>query len=121
MISDSRTVANKVWKTVRKLVKGKLTGKNAPTVYVSGYDNGREHGLHIVRDTGNPSIDTAISFSEYRSSDNIVIYLGGRFDFDNSNVPNENVYASKIFFEYAEIDKAARAIAKWLILGILNK
>lgn len=56
-----------------------------------------------------------VAFSEFRRSDEIVVYYGRRVDFDrNTNIPNDEVYEKAKFFACGEYNKAAKFIVKYL-------
>lgn len=75
------------------------------------YQNGREHGWSIQnRKTGGQ-----VAFSEFRRSDQIVVYLGTVTDFEMAgNVPSDKVYNKKEFFSYDQATAAARRIIEYL-------
>jgi hypothetical protein len=61
------------------------------------YSNGRENGFCLKLFEGGNLL--AIAFSEYRKSDDIVVYVGGWTDFEmQGNVPSEEVYENKKMF-----------------------
>jgi hypothetical protein len=62
-------------------------------LYVENYANGREQGYHLRLWRK----DKALTFSEYRNTDQWVVYIGKPADFNNGT-PNEKVYAEKKFF-----------------------
>lgn len=72
------------------------------------YENGREHGFFIEKG------DKAVAFSEYRNSDDIVVYYGGNADFDEDHIPTDDTYRRKKFFKYQEYEAAAKFIKAWL-------
>ena len=75
------------------------------------YQNGREHGWSLK----NRSTGGQVAFSEFRRSDQIVLYLGKVTDFEMAgNVPNDEVYAKKEFFSYDDAVLAARRIIEYL-------
>lgn len=76
---------------------------------VEPYQNGREHGWCLYRGSN------VVAFSENRNSDSIVIYFGKFVDFSMAgNVPSEEVYRRKKFFDYDKITEAARFIIEKL-------
>ena len=65
------------------------------TVYCSTYSNGRENGYHLTTF----DVSRSVSFSEFRNTDQIVVYTGRTIDFSmQGNVPSEDVYNNKKFF-----------------------
>lgn len=77
--------------------------------YLEPYQNGREHGWTIAKKT------LKVAFAEYRSSDQIVLYIGERTDFNMSgNVPSDKVYENKVFLPYDDTMKAAQRIIAYL-------
>ena len=80
---------------------------------VETYGNCREHGFCI---TGGR---TAVSFSEYRNSDDIVVYCGDNSEFDiQSSLPSTEVYQNRKMFRCGEFEKTAKFIRKILRSGI---
>lgn len=75
------------------------------------YSNGREQGYHI---TGPHS--RHVSFSEYRNTDDIVIYYGVTGEFDMAgNIPNEKVYKKQQKgFPYSRFVEAASFVIDWM-------
>lgn len=81
--------------------------------HVEAYSNGREQGYCIKGWSSTLTNNISISFSEHRSSDNIVIYFGESTDFSmQGNVPNEKVYAQAKHFKHNEPYEAASFIIK---------
>lgn len=101
------SAARKVLAIVKRLAKN---SKDDSCVMVETYTNCREQGFALS------SHDMAkVAFSEFRRSDDIVVYTGAREDFErNTNIPSEEVYESAHFFRYNEHEKAARFIVKFL-------
>ena len=86
--------------------------------FLEPYQNGREHGWTLSK--GNKKV----AFSEFRRSDDIVLYPGTSMslDFDMAgNIPNEEVYNRKVFFAYNEVVKAAEHIIEYLENGDEDK
>ncbi len=77
--------------------------------WVESYSNGREQGLSIGHVSGKK-----ISFSEYRRSDSIVVYIGSNFSMQG-NVPPESVYQAATHFGFGEYDKAATFIVEAMV------
>lgn len=86
---------------------------------VEVYINGRERGYavwsYLTR--------RKVAFAEFRNSDGIVVYAGvdgsagpdSERDFAwDTNVPSEEVYGRKVFFDWHEAGKAAREIRTYL-------
>jgi len=114
MIYDGRKMANKVWQKVLCICGEQLRRDKGLHVHICGYENGREHGLHV----SHSSMGTDICFSENRNSDSLVVYFGQSHDFEMAGgVPTEKVWENRVFFRPDEMDKAAKAIAAWLVHG----
>lgn len=86
---------------------------------VEVYLNGRERGYAVT----NYETRRKVAFAEFRNSDGIVVYvgksgiLGPDLDVDfawDTNVPSEEVYGRKVFFDWHEAGKAAREIRTYL-------
>lgn len=99
--------ARKVLAIVKRLAKN---SKDDSYVAVEAYVNCREQGFALS------SHDNAkVAFSEFRRSDDIVVYTGARADFAfNTNIPGEEVYESARFFRYNQHEAAAKFIVKFL-------
>ena len=69
-------------------------------IYVYPYHNGREKGWQLT------NRDKAVTFSEYRNTDQIVVYCGSTTDFKDA-IPSEEIYSAKTFFACNEYVKAA--------------
>jgi hypothetical protein len=77
---------------------------------VEAYVNCREQGFALAS-----CDDRKVAFSEFRRSDDIVVYFGKRKDFAfNTNIPSEEVYESARFFRYNQQEAAAKFIVKYL-------
>lgn len=102
-------VAQKVLNEVQEIGISKKIAENC---YIEAYCNGREQGycLHFR----NPKHKiVSIMFSEYRRSDNIVVYV----DYDSptiNNIPSEESYHEANMFEHGKYKKAAKFILKTL-------
>jgi len=95
------------FKVAQKLLKeiNKRASKNvAKTYWVENYENGREHGFHL---NGG---DKIVSFSEYRSSDSIVVYIGDKCTFEKGNTPSDEAYTNKQFFHPEDYNRVAKYI-----------
>ena len=78
---------------------------------LSHYTNGREHGYHLH----NWETRRAVSFAEYRNSDNIVVYAGEEKEFEfNTRIPDDNVYEGKMMFAPGDYKHAATYIVQFL-------
>lgn len=77
-------------------------------IYVYLYHNGREKGWHLIKD------DKAVTFSQYRNTDQIVVYCGSTIDFKDA-IPSEKIYDAKTFFAYDDYIKAATFCLNFLI------
>lgn len=98
--------ARKVLTEVKRLIRNTKHGIGEDCAFIEVYENGREHGFAIdICD------DVKVAFAENRNSDHIVVYTGSRHDFErNTNIPSEEVFDSRKFFAYNEIEKAAQFI-----------
>jgi hypothetical protein len=77
------------------------------------YANGREQGF-ALSDWCEPNA-RKVAWSEFRRSDQIVVYYGPRVDFEhNTNIPSDAVYENAKFFACGEYNKAAKFIVKYL-------
>lgn len=91
----------------------KLDVPSCDEVVISAFSNGREQGYHLyLRLEG--GVDTnALSFAQYRTSDDVVVYYGNGNDFDiTTNHPTD--WDKKKFFRYNELDKCVAFIADQL-------
>lgn len=79
-------------------------------ITVEPYHNGREHGWSLSGLSASGA--RTVSFSEYRSSDQIVVYFGDSADFSDG-IPNDQVYKSAKFFPTGSYEKAAKFIAHY--------
>ena len=77
-------------------------------IYVYPYHNGREKGWQLINN------NRATTFSEYRKTDQIVVYCGSTIDFENA-IPSEKIYSAKTFFAYNDYVKAANFCLNYLI------
>ncbi len=107
LYSRNDAAARKVLAIVKRLAKN---SKDDSYVAVESYVNCREQGFALA------SHDNAkVAFSEFRRSDDIVVYFGKRSDFAfNTNIPSEEVYESAKFFRFDQHEKAARFVLKYL-------
>ena len=98
--------ARKILEAVKRLIKKTKHGIGEDCAFIEVYENGREHGFAI-----DLCDDVKVAFSEHRSSDDVVVYVGARRDFErNTNIPSEKVFEDRKHFSYNELDKAARYI-----------
>ncbi len=82
------------------------------------YINGRERGYSLQANIIGISDVRKVSFSEYRNTDQIVIYFGESMEFENgTNVPHEHIYRNAKFLAPDQIEEAAAFIFGWLVLG----
>lgn len=90
------------------LAIGKVKIHRMSSIWVDTYHNCREQGFCIVG-VGADSERVEISFSEYRNSDNIVVYVNKDKDdrFSDGGVPSDYAYETKTFFGFGEFQKAA--------------
>lgn len=84
---------------------------NSKTIYCEPYQNGRESGWKVWLST----YEKFAVFSEFRRSDDIVIYTGSSMDFSmQGNAPSDEVYNNKTLFAYNEEEKAADYVINYL-------
>lgn len=82
---------------VLRVVENRTLKVIAEHFWLETYTNGREKGFAIT------SFRTKIAFSEYRSSDSIVVYEGKNVDFSLAgNMPSDEIYRDKKFFSTVE-------------------
>lgn len=78
------------------------------------YVNCREQGFHLK----NWKLKKAVSFSEHRNSDQLVVYYGTDTFSDFSpqgNVPSDHVYHTQCkYFDYVKLQDAALFIVQYL-------
>ncbi len=87
---------------VLALIYSKLDEGFLQKLSIEPYLNGRESGFAIY----NFRTDKKLVFSEYRKSDEVVVYEGRSLDFSmQGNVPSESTYDKAQFF--SEVEKAA--------------
>jgi hypothetical protein len=99
--------ARKVLAIVKRLAKN---SKDDSCIVVESYVNCREQGFALAS-----CDDRKVAFSEFRRSDDIVVYTGARADFAfNTNIPGDEVYESARFFRYNQHEAAAKFIVKFL-------
>lgn len=112
-IERRMSVADKVVKQLEVvLAKHPEVSKNA---WLECYKNGRENGYALVYWLGTTSSFRKAVFSEYRNSDNIVVYLGDSIgQFGCGNVPSEEVYASRKMFPSTSANKVACSVVRWI-------
>lgn len=81
-------------------------GDNYTKLRVTPYANGREDGFHVFL---HPNMDRAVSFSESRNTDSIVIYFGEAYRFNSQgNGPSEEMYKNSTkYFSGAQYAEAA--------------
>ena len=91
--SYDRKFAKKVLKCLTDYVS-LLSG---PDLMADIYDNGREHG-YAIRNS-----DKVIVFSEYRNSDEHVLYKGDALDWCTTHKLTADMYAKKTFYKEADI------------------
>jgi len=76
------------------------------------YLNGREDGYSLHTN------DRKVCWSEFRNTDQTVVYYGSINEFTNGpgwvNLPNEEVYQKKIFFDYRIVNEVVDFINQFL-------
>jgi len=100
--------ARKVLAAVKSLLRSE---KNDDTyAMIESYVNCREQGFALCSQD-----DKKVAFSEFRRSDEIVVYFGKRTDFAfNTNIPSDEVYEKANFYTPLQIKSAAKFIAEYL-------
>jgi len=79
------------------------------TYWLEGYQSGWENGYALSLG------DRMVAFSEYRKSDQIVVYTGHVIDFAMAgNVPSNRVEENATFFDCGEAEAAADLIIQYL-------
>ena len=107
--TNNLDVASKVLTALNQIIPKSLE----ENCTVETYSNCREQGYSIfcVR---SDKISIRVSFSEYRNTDDIVVYFGKMIDFDFSNIPSETIYQNAKFFSYNKVVDAADFICEFL-------
>jgi hypothetical protein len=101
------TAARKVLAEVKRWAK---LSRDDSVIAIESYVNCREQGFALAS-----CDDRKVAFSEFRRSDDIVVYFGKRADFAfNTNIPSDEVYESAKFFRFDKIEQAAKFIVKYL-------
>mgnify|MGYP001573661105 CR=1 FL=1 len=77
-------------------------------IYVYPYHNGKERGWHLTAN------NKAITFSENRNTDQIVVYHGAYTKFING-IPSNQIYEDKTFFANEDYVKVAKFYLKYLL------
>jgi hypothetical protein len=105
--SRNDATARKVLAEVKRWAK---FSQDDSVIAIESYANCREQGYALAS-----CDDLKVVFSEFRRSDDIVVYFGARKDFAfNTNIPSEEVYESAKFFRPFEVEQAAKFIVKYL-------
>lgn len=99
----------KVAFNILKKVKDILS-KNEGIYYLECYQNGRESGFCINNNLG----DKFVAFSENRNSDDIVVYTSNVPFNMAGNIPSDEVYQQRKFFNYRKTKEAAEFIVEFL-------
>jgi len=108
MINFQSETAQKVLEHISKMVSKEIE----KDFVVKMYANGREQGYHIQH-YGRKI--RGVSFSEYRNTDQIVVYFGLAQNFSaNGHVPDAKTYEKKEFFGNNKHKKAAEFIVNFL-------
>jgi hypothetical protein len=107
IFSRNDSTARKVLAEVKRWA---ALSKDDSIMCLEAYVNCREQGFALAS-----CDDRKVAFSEFRRSDDIVVYFGKRGDFDfNTNIPNEEVYEKAKFFRFDKVEQAAKFIVKYL-------
>ncbi len=116
-VRHNATQADNLLAVVESLCRNLSRANTADlTIIVAPYQNGRERGHFLVE----TYTQRAVAFSEYRNTDQIVIYTGMASDFDatNGNTPSEEVYTKKIFQGCGKFNSSATIVYNFLTKGI---
>ena len=90
-------------------------GINVDELHIEAYVNGREHGFMVYDRREYLRTFRKTAFSENRNSDSIVVYFGVGTDFSmQGNVPNDECYRNRVFFDPDAYAAAAKAIALYI-------
>lgn len=102
----------KVAEELLKIITKKLKKyPNDESIDVDLYKNGRERGFSLSKMLA----DKQIVFSEYRSSDSIIVYYGNHLDFNINNIPTDYTYNNQVKqFKYNKMNDAANYIIKYI-------
>jgi len=108
LYSINNLVARKILAAVKPLLRSKKDDNDF--VMVQPYVNCREQGFALCSNN-----NRKVAFSEYRRSDEIVVYYGKRKDFAfNTNIPSDKVYENAKFYAPKQIESAARFVVNCL-------
>ena len=91
---------------------------SAKDVNVDTYSNCREQGFFVTSYCNDKRIlnRRAVSFSEHRRSDNIIVQFGCENDFNAYGVLSEEKYPKNVkHFSVGEHEKAGKFARKWLV------
>jgi len=95
------------------ILYGVNEGEQAAQLLTEPYCNGREQGFSVSNWKNNHKV----SFSEFRNSDQIVVYFGKSTDFSmQGNTPSEEVYQNKKYFDCFKVEEAADFIIDHLFV-----
>lgn len=93
-----------------------LVDNEEKNFHLDPYCNGRERGwcITVFKNKAKNKIKQVV-FSEFRNTDEIVVYCGKVGDFTMAgNVPSDKVYDNKTFFNYKDVLGAVLFIQKYL-------
>jgi hypothetical protein len=118
ILNINNGVAMRVLEAIRGLIRNVPV---RPPVYaplgfwaLDVYSNGREQGYAVT----NGEWTRRAAFSENRTSDDIVVYLGTVNDFEyNTNIPSEEIWLGARYFKPDDIVGAAQEVVDWLLKG----
>lgn len=105
---ENLRVASKVLSLVNKIGVARLNGDDC---WIESYSNGREQGYAIKVWPRHASFATWLCFSEFRCSDDIVVYEGPHFSVQG-NIPTQQAKDAAKFFPHDKQEKAAAYIVK---------
>jgi hypothetical protein len=113
-MNSSLALASRVLDMVNEL--GVAVPPETATVYA--YSNMREQGycIRVYQNSVNPTLTTIlrptfVTFAQYRTSDDLVVYVGKKFDISN-NYPTDSAVNSARFFPTDRLADAAAYIVK---------
>jgi hypothetical protein len=94
------------------IIANELSDEEFKNLVVEPYLNGRECGFSVY--FALRSVDVKLIFSEYRRSDNIVVYKGKAHEFFPSNSLTEEIYKNSLTFQPYGYYEAATYIVNQL-------
>ena len=112
-IHNKMATADMVLTCVKSILSA-VENNDSHHITLEAYANCREQGYSLINWKGLNN-SKRVSFSEYRNSDNIVVYCGLHQDFTSGNIPNREVWERSEEFNYDEPYMAAQYIVGFLM------